>query len=126
METVQIAVPISNISNQLTIKRYFDEKNMYIWYDIVYAINRHHSNKLSLCINIIEQEGFYPSNEEYFFDTILSIKKEYQENNEYSLSITFLTSSNLSQNISVYTYKRFSSEHADILHKFLIDNVFNN
>jgi hypothetical protein len=126
MEPVQIAVPVSNISSQLSIKRYFDDKNINIWYDIVYTINRHHSNKLSLHINIIEQEGFYPSSEEYFFDTILSIKKEYQENYEYSLSISFLTSSNLSQQISVYKYKRFSSEHADLLHKFLIDNVFNN
>lgn len=125
MDSVQIAVPIINVSNHLNIKRYFDEKNKYICYDIDYIINRYNSERLSLEINIKEQEGYYPSKEEYIFDTIISIKKNYEERNSYSLSIEFLTSSKTNNYISKYTFKRFSNEHADILYKFLIDNIIN-
>ncbi len=121
MENVQVAVPV--ISNQLNLKRYFDAKQTEIWYDITFTINRYNSNKLSLHIQVNEEEGYYPYKKEYFFNMISSIKKEYLDNNEYSLSITFVSLLESTTHVSTYKYSRFSSKHADALHQFLIDNI---
>jgi hypothetical protein len=123
MENVQVALPVVNLSNQLHLKRYFDAKQQDIWYDITFTIKRYSSNKISLHIDVREEEGYYPCKKEYFFNIISSIKKEYSENNEHSLSITFVTLLESTNHVSNYKYSRFSSKHADALHQFLIDNI---
>ncbi len=114
---IQVALPV--VSNQLNLKRYFDVKQTEIWYDITYTIQTYKDNKFSLQINVIKEDGEFPSKSIYFFNSITSIHQSYLGNNEYSLEINFMTLNH----VSIYKYSRFSSKHADALHQFLIDNI---
>lgn len=107
-------------SNSINIIKYFDDKNKELKYDLTYTIYEYKKNKFQLHINI-DEEGYYPYTDDYFFDSIYMITRRFDiEKNEGIMIIGFVLN-NVKTN---YTYRRFSThEDMEILFKFLFDKV---
>ncbi len=116
----------------LNIKRYFGENSEYdendepnenekmLYYNINYTIHEYKQNKFYLSIDI-EQDGYYESTEEYYFDDITKITKTYDEDYEsIKLKVDFIT---YPSHIDSYEFSRFFRIDANKIHKFLVDNI---
>jgi hypothetical protein len=96
---------------ELNLKAYFDKNKTNLCYDITYKLHEYKLNKFYLHIDI-DEEGYYPSYKEYYFDSISSI----ENNINGHFKVEFNTG-------CVYKFDRFSKKDVELLHKFLVKNI---
>ncbi len=127
METLPITQPINKPKSinvkELRLIRYFITKNKTdnpsICYDIKVILSEYKLGKFRLNFEI-EQEGFYKSYEEYYFEGILKVNKFLNPSTGVELKINFIT---YPTNIETFMFNRFNYEDANKLHELLLDNV---
>lgn len=104
--------------NSVTISQYF--KTNELKYDITYKFEKF-NDVFHLKVETNE-EGWYPTIHDYFFDTIESIQREFDEETKEGIMIVNFIKNNTKFK---YSYRRFSTkEDMETLFNFLVSNTF--
>jgi hypothetical protein len=107
--------------NSINLSQYY--KTNELKYDITYRIEQCNGDIYHLEIETNE-DGYNPSIHHYFFDTIESIHREFNDDMKEGTMIINFIKNNYTSKYN-FSYRRFSSkEDMETLFSFLVSNVF--